>query len=185
MSKNYIKILRELVKIRRIYYFLLILLIFVFTTYICVQTLITSSKDLSNLNYIKGPITDFRFIKHKYHGRYYREKFENVLVITIEGSTDEFGFTESRNDPYKSIWEVVSPGRVAEIYYDQNDERIENSVTRHIYDLNISGIHLIDIKVKKRSDRILSIILFLISAGLLIFIIKIIKRIRKNRLFSE
>ena len=152
-----------------------------FTGYMGVLSLIRGFKNLNDLNHVKGKVTDFRFVKHEYQSRR-KTKFKNVLVLAIDGSSDELGFVESSKDPYKSLWKILKPGDIAEIYYDSTRRRIEENVTLHTFDLNINNFHLIHIDDIKKKERIVSFVCF--SACLIILIItyKVLIRIRNRNL---
>ena len=144
-----------------------------------VLTLIRGSKNYTDLNHIKGLVTNHRIIKHKHEGKY-RTYFEDVLVLNIQGSSDEFGFMVFDKD-YKTILNLAQQNNppVAEIYYDQSGQRIEQNVTLHIFDLKLNDTEIISIKDIKKSEWKGSIILFSISILFLIFALFGARRIRK------
>jgi hypothetical protein len=134
-----------------------------------VLTVIRGSKNFDNLNHVEGQITDVRFIKHKYSKKF-KTVFKDVLVLSVDGTSDEFGFTED-NDAYKNLLGFRKIGKTAEIYYDGSGKRIEQGVTLHTFDLKIGNYQVVDIADIKRRERIGSIPF--ISSALVFLIIAV------------
>src|SRR5690348_14017020 len=94
---------------------------------------IRSSKTFDQLNHIEGRITGTRIIKRKYSGKF-RAGYKSVLVLSVEGASDEFGFMEG-SKAYKKLFGLRKIGKNADIYYDGNGKRIEEGVTLHTFDV--------------------------------------------------
>lgn len=134
-----------------------------------VLTVIRGSKTFDKLNHVEGRITGIRFIKYKYSKKF-KTAYKDVLVLSVDGTSDEFGFTED-NDAYKKILGFRESGKTAEIYYDGSGKRIEQGVTLHTFDLKIGNYQVVDIADIKRSERVGSILFF--SAALVFLIIAV------------
>jgi hypothetical protein len=140
-----------------------------------VLTVIRGSKTFDTLNHVEGQINDVRYIKHKYSTKF-RTVFKDVLVLSVDGASDEFGFLEG-NDAYKKLLDFREIGKPAEIYYDGSGKRIEQGVTLHTFDLKIGNYQVVDLADIKRSERVGSILFF---SGALVFLIIAIAVIRKK-----
>lgn len=140
-----------------------------FFGYMGVLTVIRGSKTFDTLNHVEGQITDVRYIKHKYSTKF-KAVFKDVLVLSVDGTNDEFSFTED-NDAYKKLLSFREIGKTAEIYYDGAGKRIEQGVTLHTFDLKIGNYQVVDIADIKRSELVGSILFF--SAALVFFIIAV------------
>lgn len=140
-----------------------------------VLTVIRGSKSFDKLNHIEGQITGVRFIKHKYSKKF-KTVLKDVLVLSVDGTSDEFGFTEE-NDAYKKLLGFREIGKNAEIYYDSSEKRIEQGVTLHTFDLKIGNYQVVDIADIKRSERVGSILFF---SAAFVFIIIAVAVIRKK-----
>lgn len=161
--------------IKKIIALVVILSAFSFFAYMGGLTVIRGSKTFDNLNHVEGSITNVRFIKHKYPKKF-KTVFKDVLVISIDGISDEFGFTED-NIAYKKLSGFRQIGKPAEIYYDAGGKKIEQGVTLHTFDLRIGNTQVVDITDIKSSERAGSIIFF---STALIFLIIAVVVIRKK-----
>lgn len=137
--------------------------------------MIRGSKTFDNLNYVQGQVTNVRYIQYKYPKKF-KTVFKRVIVLSVDGTTDEFGFIEG-SEPYKKLLDFRETGKTAEIYYDSSGKRIEQGVTLHIFDLKIGNYHVADIADIKRSERTGSILFF---SGALILLITAVAVIRKK-----
>ena len=52
------------------------------------------------LNHVEGQVTNVRKIKHKYSTKF-KTVYKDVLVLSVDGTSDEFGFMEG-NDAYEN-----------------------------------------------------------------------------------
>ena len=104
----------------------MLVLIYFFVS-LAIQAFLRGSLNLKDLTHVTGIIKNERYIKHlngstKYRPAYY----EDVLVLSIEGCSDEFGLVEN-NKSYKDISRVHFGDNqtVADIYYNKSGKRIE------------------------------------------------------------
>lgn len=124
-----------------------------------VQSFKKASKSLSTLKFVSGEVTSKRYIKFRYKGLL-SASTKNMLVLQIDGCTDEFGFTEGTT-VYDRLMDVHETNRIAEVYYDSSDERIEQNVTRSIYDLKIGEYQALSITEIKKRHLPLAILFFI------------------------
>jgi len=136
------------------------------------------SKSLKDLTHITGAINDERYIKLFNPGtKYRRDYYVQVLVISIQGCDDKFGFIEKD----KSFSDIAMVGfadhkTIADIYYDKSGERIRENVTLQIFDLKINGKRYISIEDSNKRNITAAVILSLIA---LIFSLPVFVVIRK------
>jgi len=133
-----------------------------------------ATRSLDDLSYVKGPITNLRFIKHQ-RKRKFRTIYEDVMVLSIEGCSDEFGFMDKK---YDKLFGMRMRGKNAEIFYDKDAKRIEQDVTLHIFDMTIGNYRAVDIDEERKSEWFGTFVCFAISTLVLIFTISGIARIR-------
>ena len=148
---------------------------FSFFSYMGILTVIRGSKTFDKLNHVQGQVTDVRQIKHKYSTKF-KTVYKDVLVLSVDGTSDEFGFMEG-NDAYEKLSSFREIGKTAEVYYDGSGKRIEQGVTLHTFDLKIENYQVVNIADIKRSERVGSI---LFISGALILLIIAIAVIRKK-----
>lgn len=127
------------------------------------------SKTVTDLTHVKGIINEERYIKQRHERTKYRQAYdEYILVFSIQGCDDEFGFTE-KNKSYEDLANIsfADNQTVADIYYDKSGQRIEDNVTLHIFDLKINEERYIKIEDIKKSELISTFIFSIISISLL------------------
>jgi hypothetical protein len=137
-----------------------------------------ASKRLKDLTHITGIINNERYIKLFHPATKYRKPYyEQVLVISIQGCNDKFGFIE-KNKSFSDIAMVnfADNKTIADIYYDKSGKRIQENVTLHIFDLKINGKTCIRIEDTIKTDMTWAIIFSLIA---LIFSLPVFIVIRK------
>lgn len=156
-----------------------------FTIYMGTAAFIRSSKGLNDLRYVSGEVTDIRMVKHREQHKYERPTVEDVLVVSVEGSNERFGFLQHTN-AFKQLLGLNTAGRQLEIYFDPEGSRIDDDVTLNIYDLRVGQAKIIDINETSKRDKFTSIFFFALS---LIFIVIVsigikhsVKKTRKQRL---
>jgi hypothetical protein len=137
---------------------------------------IRSSKTLQDLSNVKGEVSDIRMIKHKNEGKF-ETTIEDVLVLSIEGSDEKFGF-QQKSDAFKKLLGFNTAGKTFEIYFDPEGKRIEEGVTLHIFDLTVGQSKIIDIEKTNKEDRLLSIFFFALA---LFWIVMPLIGIKQNR----
>jgi hypothetical protein len=143
-----------------------------------VLTLIRGSKNLDDLSFVKGIITDSRTIKHTQVGKY-RTRIKEVLVLKIEGSNDEFGFMQSTK-AFNKLQNRRRFGKTAEIYYDAKGKRIEQNVTLHTFDLTVANEKIVEIEEIKKSERLGSVFFFIATLILILIAWRVIWLHSKN-----
>ena len=112
-----------------------------FCIFMAVETFIRGSKNFSDLTHVSGIIDNKRYIKHLHNSTRYRAAYyENVIVISIKGCAQEFGFMENEKS-YEDIRRIYYGNKetVADIYYDNSGQRIEENITLHVFDLKINN----------------------------------------------
>jgi len=151
-----------------------------FVGYLAIATFLRGSENLNELTHVTGSVNQIRMMKHKYVGKY-KTIYEDVIVLRIDGSNDEFGFMEY-NKIYNKLLSLPREGKklYANIYYDRFRKRIEQNVTLHTFDLTINGEKYVDIKNVKRTELTGSIIFFALTLALLYFTVIGVKRIYKT-----
>ncbi len=141
--------------------------------YIGTLTATKSTKTIDKLDHVQGTVIGTRNIKHKYSTKR-KIVLKNVLVLSIDGTNEEFGLTEG-SDAYKKLFGFKEVGKPAKIYYDSSAKRIEQGVTLHIYALKIGNYQVVDIVDAKRQNSILTIIFFSVALIFLVMAIIAIK----------
>ena len=143
-----------------------------------ISGIVEKSRNLNDLDYIEGKITGVEYIKHKKTNRR-RTSYNTILVLSIQGSSDKFGFPES-SAAYKTLSGMKKTGRNAKIYYDSSGQRIEFGITLHIFNLTIGNYNVIDMSKKNKEG--LPVTLIFISGTLisLIIFISILKQFKQK-----
>ena len=131
------------------------------TTYFGVKALVRAFKNYANLSFVRGTVTDTKMIKQMRKSKY-ETRVEDILVLSIEGTRDQFGFTQS-SDAFKNLLTFRKIGKTAEIYYDPNGKRIQGNVFLHPFDVKIGEIKIIDIEKSKKRSRNASIFFLALS----------------------
>lgn len=131
------------------------------TTFFGVKALVRAFKNYDNLSFVKGTVTDTKMIKQIRKTKY-ETKVEDVLVLSIEGTRDQFGFTQF-SDAFNYLLTFRKIGKAAEIYYDPNEKRIQGNVFLHPFDVKIGDIKIIDIEKSKKRSRNASIFFLALS----------------------
>ena len=132
-----------------------------------------STNTIDKLEHVKGTVTGTRIIKHTYSTK--RKVFlKNVLVLSVDGTNEEFGFVED-SDAYKKLLGFREVGKSAKIYYDSSGKRIEQGVTLHIYDLKIDNYQVVNLSEERKRNLIMPIIFFTGALIILIVAIAVIK----------
>jgi len=134
-----------------------------------VQTYIRGSENFEDLTHVTGIITNERIMKHKHNGKH-KSYDEDVIVISIQGCDDELGFM-AYDACYPKLTNLVSKNReiIADVYYDQHGQRIEQNVTLHTFDLKINGERIVRIEDIRKSELTGSLICSLITVLLILF----------------
>jgi hypothetical protein len=149
-----------------------------------------ASKNLKNLTHVTGVINTERYIKVLRRSTTYRRAYyQQVLVISIQGCDDEFGFIE-KDKSFSDIAMVnfANHKTVADIYYDKSGKRVKQNVTLQIFDLKINGKRYISIedinKTATTETIILSLVALVCSLPVFIVIRKMIaeRRMQKKML---
>jgi len=149
-----------------------------FTTYMGVIAFDRSSKNIEDLSYVRGEVTGREMSKYKRVGMY-ETTVEDVLVLSIEGSNEKFGFLQSSH-AFQELLGFHSVGKSFEIYYDPLGERIQDNITLHTYDLKVGQAKIIDINESKNEERILCIFFFALTLFLVAIPIIVISESRKK-----
>lgn len=154
--------------------------IIAFSCWFAVQTFIRGSENPNDLTHISGVIISDRIMKHKHEGKY-KTYYEDVLVISIQGCGDEFGFMEF-NKCYSALKNLLKNNNqlVADIYYDKSRNRIEENVTLHTFDLKINGERFLKIEDIKKSEFTGSLFFALITIILIWITYLGIKKIKQK-----
>jgi hypothetical protein len=165
---------------------IVILSIISFIAYMGTIAYIRSLKTLKDLSYVSGEVTDVGMVKHMERHKYERPTIEDVLVFSIEGSNEKFGFLQ-HSDAFKQLLGFNTAGKQFEIYFDPEGGRIEEGVTLNIYDLTVGQAKIIDIKETNEADKLTSIFFFALSLLLIIIVStgirQSIKKAHKQRLY--
>lgn len=164
---------------RRIIVGTMILSLISFTIYMGTLELISSSKRLNDLSYVSGEVTDIDMVKHRERYRYRLPTVEDVLVLSIEGSNEKFGFLQ-HTDAFKQLLGFNTAGRQFQIYYDPEGGKIEDGVTLHIYDLTVGQAKIIDINETNKRDKLTAIFFFAFSLFLILIVSISIKQNMKR-----
>jgi hypothetical protein len=151
---------------------------FLFPTYMGFLMLDNATKSLDDLSYVKGAITNLRFIKHERKGKF-KTVYEDVLVISIEECSDEFGFMGKK---YDKLFGMRMRGRNAEIFYYSDAKRIEQGIPLHIFDMTIGNYRAVDIHEETKSEWFGTSVCFAISTLVLTLTVLGVVRIGQNRL---
>jgi hypothetical protein len=151
--------------------------VFLFPTYMGTLMLDSATKSLEDLSHVKGTITNLRFIKHE-RKRKFKTIYEDVLVLGIEGCSDEFGFMGKK---YDKLFGMRMRGRYAEIFYDSDAKRIEQDITLHVFDMTIGNYRAVDIDEERKSEWFGASVCFAISTIVLTLAILGVVRIGQNR----
>jgi len=123
---------------------------------------------LKDLNHVAGIVTSERYMKHFHSGSnryvYHPSYYEDVLVLSIQGCTDEFGFME-KDKSYSDLTKIHFGDNetVADVYYDKSGQRIEENVTLHTFDLKIDDVRYIKIEEIQKSEMTGSLIFSLVA----------------------
>jgi hypothetical protein len=147
-----------------------------------VKSYIRGSKNLNDLTHVTGIIDKSRYMKHLHNNTRYRAAYyENVLVFSIKGLDQEFGFLEN-DDCYRDIERVYHGNNetVADIYYDSSGQRIEDNVTLHTFDLKINDKRYVNIEDIHNREMKVSCIFSWIAIILICFTYVVIKKNRKK-----
>ncbi len=132
-------------------------------------TFTKESKNLQDLTHVKGELTGSRIMKHKHSGKF-RTRYEDVMVLQVDPSIDEFGIIEYKKFYYNLAGMIIPHKPLPiDIYYDKNGQRIEQDVTLHIFDMTINGEKFILIEEVKKSEYRGAIICSTVSLLLLWF----------------
>ena len=149
-----------------------------FWFYMAALCAIRSSLDYNNLIHVKGIVKGFRHITHyELPGRFERKKRElDVIAFKVDGFDDEFGITE-RDDNYSTVRDVLnsSDSNIIDMYYDPKEQRIENGITLHIFELIIDDSVVVTLQDTKNSERKGILIFGLIGLCVLVSDIYLIK----------
>src|ERR1043165_1360253 len=141
---------------------------------------VRSSKTLKDLSHVSGEVIDIGMIKHVERHKYEPTTIEDVLVLSIDGAKEKFGFLR-HTDAFKQLLGFNTAGKQFEIYFDPGGGRIEEGVTLNIYDLTVGQAKIIDIKETNRGDKLTSIFFFVLSLFLIVVVVAAIKQsIKKN-----
>jgi len=133
------------------------------------ESYIKVTKTLQNLTHVTGVIKNERYIKiFHYVNRFQRSYYEDVLVFSIEGCTDEFGFLINNNN-YEDLTKVRFAGdnKIMDIFYDKSGKKIKDNITLHTFDLKIDNISYIKIEDIQKPYKIAFLIFSLASVILL------------------
>ena len=174
------------VRSQLIIFFLLTLLSISFFIDLSIRTFNNGTKTLQDLTHVSGAIKNERIIKHFNKGSRFRQPYyEDVLVFSIEGSDDEFGFLNSHNN-YNDLIKVRYGGgnTIADIYYDKSGKRIEQNITLHTFELKIDDVRFVKIEDIQKSEKTGFIVCLLASVILLLITFLVIKSIIKKKYFS-
>ena len=143
-------------KIRLIIFQLFLMSVIGFWFYMAALCAIRSSIDYNNLIHVKGIVKGFRHITHyELPGRFERKKRElDVIAFKVDGFDDEFGITE-RDDNYSSVRDILnySGSNTIDMYYDPKEQRIEDGITLHIFELTIDDSIIETLKDTRNSER--------------------------------
>ena len=138
-----------------------------FTTYMGVRSLFLAFKNYENLRFVSGKVVDTRMLK-KVRISKYNPGIDDVLVLSIEGTHDQFGVTQG-GKLFQDLLTYRKIGRTAEIYYDPFISRtIEGVLIFTPLDLKIGEVKFVDFDLVKKRYRnwsiyFLGISLFLIT----------------------
>jgi len=119
-----------------------------FTSFMGTAALKDALKTKADLTYVKGKVNSITFIKHLEDTKFER-KLKDVLVLTIEGSSERFGLFQF-TAPFQKLLSTRLTGKEVALYYEPTGARIEHGVTLHIYDLKVRDVLVIDIAEKQR-----------------------------------
>jgi hypothetical protein len=127
-----------------------------FGFYMATLCAIRSSLDYNNLIHVKGIVRGFRHIKHyELPGKFESKERElDVIAFKVVGFDDEFGIIE-RDDNYSSVRTVLnySDSNIIDMYYDPKEQRIEDGITLHIFELIIDNSVIETLQDTKNSER--------------------------------
>ena len=167
-------------KTKMVIFCILMFPIIFFCVYFAIQTYIRGSEKLQNLTHVRGIISGERIMKHQRRGKY-RNYYEDVLVISIQGCEDELGYMD-HNKSYSKLFSLVKQDipLFADVYYDKSRQRIEDNVTLHTFDLSINGKPYIKIEDNKKRELIACIIFSVITLFLILLTYQGLKRINER-----
>jgi len=127
-----------------------------FWFYMATLCAIRSSLNYNNLVHVKGIVRGFRHIKHyELPGKFESKKrVLDVIAFKVDGFDDEFGIIE-RDDNYSTVRDVLnsSDSNIIDMYYDPKEQRIENGITLHIFELIIDNSVIETLQDTKNSER--------------------------------
>ena len=165
-------------KIRLIIFQLFLMSVIGFWFYMAALCAIRSSIDYNNLIHVKGIVKGFRHIKHyESPGKFERERRgPDVIAFKVVGFDDEFGIME-RDDNYTTLRDVLnySDSNTIDMYYDPKEQRIEDGITLHIFELIIDDSVVVTLQDTKNSERKGILIFGLIGLCVLVSDIYLIK----------
>lgn len=152
-----------------------------FCILMAVKTFIRGSKSLNDLTHISGLINKTRYMKHLHNSTRYRAAYyEDVLVLSIKGEAQEFGFMEN-NESYENLKRYYgNKDAVVDIYYDKSGQQIEENVTLHTFDLSINDKRYINIEDIHESEMKASCVFSWIAIILSLFTYVIIMKNRRK-----
>jgi len=149
-----------------------------FCFYMATLCAIRSSLDYDSLIHVKGIVKGFRHIKHyESPGKFERERRgPDVIAFKVVGFDDEFGIME-RDDNYTTLRDVLnySDSNTIDMYYDPKEQRIEDGITLHIFELIIDDSVVVTLQDTKNSERKGILIFGLIGLCVLVSDIYLIK----------
>jgi hypothetical protein len=136
---------------------------------------IRSSKTLKDLRYVSGEVSDIGMVRHTERHKYERPTIKDVLVLSIEGSSEKFGFMQ-HSDAFKQLLRFNTAGKQFEIYFDPDGGRIENDITLNIYELTWGQARLIDIEETNKGHKLIGIFVFTLSLFLLVIVSAVLRQ---------
>lgn len=118
-----------------------------------------STWDKADLIYSSGVLTEFGM---KYTDSNYYDKF---LGFKIEGNDQTFGLKKKTNKEYNQLISKLKVGDTVSLHYSEF-RHVKGQVNLQIDNMKVNGQMIVDLEKREYRDRIISSILFIISATL-------------------
>jgi hypothetical protein len=123
---------------------------------------------------VKGKVTNTKIIKQTHYSKFKGTTIEDVFVLSIEGTSDQFGFAQF-TDPFKYLLTSRVVGKTAEIYYDAHKNGIQGNVF-FPSEIKIDEIKIVSMEETKRWKRNGAIFFLSLSVLLITLVLFGIKR---------